>query len=103
MKRRRNVLRQTKGYKFKRATKERRAIEAIYHAGVHAFHDRRKKKRNMRKFWQIKIGSASKSLGISYSKLIDKLKKADIGLDRKILAQLSEHHPEVFEKIIKTV
>lgn len=101
MKHRRNVLKQAKGYRFGRKSKERQAKEAIRHAGVHAFRDRKDKKGVMRRLWQIKINTASRASGISYSKLIDKLKKENIILDRKILAQLAEKHPKVFAKIIK--
>lgn len=71
------------------------------HAGTHSFHDRRKKKRNMRKLWQIKISAASRAKGVSYSKLINKLKKSNIALDRKILSQLAENHPKIFSKVIE--
>jgi large subunit ribosomal protein L20 len=101
MKRRRNVLKQTKGFRFGRKSKERMAKEALLHAGKHAFHDRRKKKGNMRRLWQIKINAGARENGISYSKLIDRLKKAGVALDRKILAQLAENHPKIFSEIIK--
>lgn len=100
IKRRRKILKQVKGFRHGRKSKERMAKEALLHAGLHAFHDRRKKKRNMRALWQIKINAASRINGLSYSKLIDGLKKTNIGLDRKILAQLAEHHPNVFSKIV---
>lgn len=103
LKRRRKILRQVKGFRHGRKSKERMAKEALFHAGVHAFHDRRKKKRNMRKLWQIKINAASRENGLSYSKLIDKLKKSNIALDRKILSQLAEKHPQIFAKIVKEV
>lgn len=91
-----------KGYRHGRKSKERMAKEAIAHAGTHAFHDRRKKKRVMRAKMQIKIGAASRANGISYSKLMDKLKKAEIGLDRKVLSQLAEKHPAIFSKVTET-
>lgn len=103
LKRRRNVLKQVKGYRFGRKSKERQAREAILHAGTYAFQHRRKKKREFRKLFQIKINAASRIHGISYSKFIDKLKKASIGLDRKVLAELAEKHPEIFSKIVEKV
>lgn len=103
MKRRRNVLKQTKGYRFGRKSKERQAKVAISHAGKHAFQHRRKKKREMRKLHQIKINAAARMLGVSYSKFIDKVKKANIALDRKILANLAEKYPEIFNKIVEKV
>ncbi|MBI2023084.1 50S ribosomal protein L20 [Candidatus Giovannonibacteria bacterium] len=103
IKRRRKILGQTKGFRWQRKSKERAAREALLHAGVHAFQDRRKKKRNMRKLWNIKINAAARAGGISYSKLIGQLKKTNIELNRKVLSELAEHHPEVFEKVLQTV
>lgn len=101
-KRRKNVLKMVKGYRHGRKSKERMAKEAIVHAGTYAFGDRRKKKRVMRAKMQIKINAASRENGISYSKLIDKLKKADIGLDRKILSQLAEKYSNIFSRVVET-
>lgn len=103
LKRRKNILKQVKGFRFGRKSKERMAKEALFHAGTHAFRDRRKKKREFRKLWQIKINAATRASGISYSKFIDRLKKASIGLDRKALAEIAETKPEVFKKIIEKV
>lgn len=99
LKRRRNVLKQVKGFRHGRKSKERMAREALLHAGLHAFHDRRKKKRNMRALWQVKINAASRTNGISYSKLLNNFKKANVKVDRKIMAQLAEHQPNIFSKI----
>ena len=85
-----------------RSTKYRQAKEAIQHAWVHQFADRKKKKRNFRRLWQVKIGAAAKEAGTSYSKLIDQLKKANIELDRKILATIAAQHPEIFSQVIAT-
>ena len=103
MKRRRSILKQVKGFRHDRKSKERMAREALLHAGLHAFHYRRKKKRNMRALWQVKISAASKANGISYSKLINKFKKANVKLDRKILSQLAEHQPNIFSKMVVSV
>ena len=103
LKRRRKILRKTKGFMWQRKSKERAAKDALLHAGAHAFNDRRKKKGNFRKLWNIKINAASRENGVSYSKLIDKLNKAGIKLNRKVLAELAEHHPEIFKQIIEAV
>jgi large subunit ribosomal protein L20 len=103
MKRRRKILKQTKGFRWGRKSKERLAKEALLHAGIHRFHDLRKKKRNFRKLWQIKINAAARQHGMSYSVFMNKLKKVNIGLNRKILAELAEHHPEVFSEIVNKV
>lgn len=101
MKRRRNVLKQTKGFRFGRKSKERMAREALLHAGTHAYRDRKKKKSTMRQLWNIKINAAVRPAGISYSKFIGQLKKQNIALDRKILSQLAEKHSEIFSKVLE--
>ncbi len=103
MKRRRNVLAQTKGYRFNRSTKERTAKEAIQHAGVHAFRHRRSKKREYRNLWTLRINAAVRPLGFSYSRFIDALKKANITLDRKVLSTLAKDQPEVFARIVSSL
>ncbi len=102
LKRRRNILGQVKGYRFGRKSKERMAKEAIAHAGTHAFQHRRKKKGDFRRLWQIKINAASRAKGISYSKLMNGLKKSGITLNRKVLAELAETKPEIFSKIVES-
>ena len=92
-----------KGYRHGRSKKERQAREAILHAGVHAFAHRRDKKNDFRKLWNIKISAAIRPLGYSYSKFIDILKKKNIDLDRKILADLAENKPESFERLVKSL
>ncbi len=103
LKRRRNVLKMVKGYRFGRSTKERQAKEAIAHAGNHAFAHRRDKKAGFRALWNIKINAAVRPLGLSYSKFIDSLKKKNIEIDRKILADLAHNNPETFERVVNAV
>jgi len=79
------------------------AKEALAHAGTHAFQHRRKKKGVFRRLWQIKINAASRANGITYSKMTDRLKKENIALDRKILADLAENRPEVFSDLIEKI
>ena len=102
-KRRKNILAQTKGYRFDRSTKERVAKEAIKHAGVYAFRHRRAKKREFRQLFTLRINAAVRPLGTTYSKLIGALKKKNVTLDRKSLAALAKDHPETFERLIKQV
>ena len=102
-KRRKSVLKQTKGFRWQRSTKERAAKEALLHAYTHSFQDRRKKKRVNRTLWNVKINAATRPHSISYSKFIDKLKKANIKLDRKILAGIAEHHPETFRMVVESL
>ena len=103
LKTRRNVLRQVKGYRFGRSTKERQAREAIAHAGNHAFNHRRDKKGDFRRLWNIRINAAVRNFDTSYSKFIDMLKKKEIGLNRKMLSEIAKDHPESFERIVKKV
>ena len=103
LKRRRKILKQAKGYRWGRSTKERQAYEALYHAATHAFRDRRVKKRDIRRLWQVKINAAVRGQGLSYSKFIAALKKNNIAVDRKILAGLAEKNSETFERIVKLV
>ncbi len=100
VKRRKNILAQTKGYRFDRSTKERVAHEAIRHAGAYAFRHRRTKKREYRNLWTLRINAAVRELDMSYSKFIGALKKAKIELDRKSLSDLAMNHPEVFARVV---
>lgn len=102
-KRRKKVIKYAKGFKYGRKNKYRQAREALLHAWSHAFKDRKRKKREKRKLWQVKINAAVREKGLNYSKFISLLKKQNIKLDRKILAELAEKHPKVFEKIIKDI
>jgi large subunit ribosomal protein L20 len=103
LKRRRSVLKQTKGFRHGRSTKERQAKDALLHAGAYAFAHRRDKKSHNRKLWNIKINAGARVLGTTYSKLIDGLTKKKIALDRKILADLAENNPATFAKILEAV
>jgi large subunit ribosomal protein L20 len=98
--RRKRLLKHTKGFMWTRKSKFRQAKEATLHAWSFQFADRKKKKRDFRRLWQVKISAAAKLNGISYSKLIDHLKKANIELDRKILSDLAHHNPEIFKQIV---
>jgi large subunit ribosomal protein L20 len=100
-KRRKNILSLAKGYRFGRSKKEREARVAIYHAGQDAFGHRRDKKGDFRRLWQTKISASARSHGTSYSKLMGALKSNQIVLDRKILADLAEHHPETFKAVVE--
>jgi len=104
LKRRRSVLKQTKGFRHGRGTKERQAKEALLHAGNYSFAHRKDKKSHNRKLWNIKINAGSREeTGMSYSKLIGALKKNKIELNRKMLADLAENNPKVFAKILASL
>jgi large subunit ribosomal protein L20 len=103
-KRRRNILRAAKGFRFARSKKKRAAIDALRHAGKYAFRDRRAKKRDMRRLHTVRINAAVRERGYkNYSLFINALKKAKIELDRKVLSQIAELHPEIFDRILKKV
>lgn len=105
-KRRKKLLKAAKGFKWSRKSKYRAAKEAVYHAWRNAFIGRKQKKRNFRQLWNIKINAAVRMYGgngLNYSKFINGLKKTNIELDRKVLADLAENHPEVFKKIVEAV
>lgn len=102
-KRRKNVLAQVKGYRFGRSTKERMAKDAIAHAGTYAFAHRRDKKSDKRRIWQIQINAAVRELGTTYSKFMDKLKKSNIEIDRKILSDIAFSKPATFKRVFDKV
>ena len=102
-KRRKHLLKYTKGFLWGRKSKYRLAKDAVYHAWTHAYRDRKDKKGNFRRLWQIQINAACRPLGISYSKFIYALKEKKIGLDRKALSQIAQNHPQIFEKIVETI
>jgi large subunit ribosomal protein L20 len=102
-KRRERLLKHTKGFRWERKSKYRLAKEALFHAWTHAYFDRKKKKRDFRALWQTQINAACREHGLSYSKFIHGLKENKIELDRKILAQLAQNQPQIFEKIIEKV
>lgn len=102
-KRRRNLLKRTKGYRWGRKSKITLAKVAARKAGAHAFAHRRDRKADFRRLWQIQINAAVREHGLSYSKFIDLLKKNKIELDRKILSQLAREYPAVFAKVVEAV
>ena len=103
LKRRRSVLKQTKGFRHGRSKKERQAKDALLHAGAYSFAHRRDKKSHNRKLWNIKINAGARELGVSYSVFMGALAKKKILIDRKILADLAENHQKTFAKIVETV
>ncbi len=103
VKRRKSLLKQTKGYRWNRKNTIKAAHTAVKKAGVHAFMDRRKKKQVNRGLWQMKINAACRQHGISYSRFIDALKKKKVELDRKVLADIAMQNPAAFAKIVAQV
>ena len=102
-KKRKKILKQTKGYRWGRKNLIKQAKEARVKAGQHAKVDRKKKKRTMRGLWQIKISAFVQERGLNYSKFIHLLKHNKIELDRKILADLAVNNKKVLDKIVTEV
>ena len=102
-KRREKLLKYAKGFRWGRKSKERLAREALLHAWSNSFRGRKMKKRTNRREWQVKIGAASKTSGTSYSVFMGSLAKKGILLNRKVLAELAEHHPSAFQKVLESV
>jgi large subunit ribosomal protein L20 len=98
-KKRRKVLDQAKGYWGLKSKTYRHAKEQVEHSLVYAYRDRKAKKRNFRRLWIIRINAAARSEGLSYNQFVAGLRKAEITLDRKILADLAVSDPAAFAKI----
>ena len=103
VKHRKNILKRAKGFKWGRKTKLKLAKTAIKKAGVYARRDRRAKKGDFRRLWQTKISAAAHMHGTNYARFIHGLKQGNITLNRKMLAELAEHEPKVFEHILNSV
>ena len=103
LKKKRKLLAKVKGYRWGRKNLIKAAKTAVLKAGVHAYVDRRKKKRVMRALWQIRINAFAREYNLSYSKLIEALKKSKIELDRKILADLAVNNKKVLSEIIAEI
>lgn len=102
-KKRERILKYTKGYRWGRKSKERAAKEALLHAWSRAFRGRKEKKRDYRRLWQVQINAASRPEGLKYSRFINALKKKNVKIDRKILADLARTEPQIFKKIVDFV
>ena len=100
--RRKKVLKQAKGNFGGRRKLFRTAKETLLRAGAFAYRDRRQKKRLARSLWIVRINAACREIGVSYSVFMNGLKKAGIGIDRKVLAELAVSDPTAFAKLAET-
>lgn len=100
-KKRRKVLGIAKGYWGTKHTSYRRAKEQVQRSLRYQYRDRRVRKREFRRLWIARINAAVRALGGSYSKLVHALKNKNIGLDRKILADLAAVHPDAFKAVVQ--
>jgi large subunit ribosomal protein L20 len=100
--RRRNRIRQAaKGYRGGRSKLWKAMVDAVHHAWRYATWHRRLRKRDFRQLWIVRINAAARNHGMSYSKLVGGLKRANVELDRKILAELAISDPAAFAKIVE--
>jgi large subunit ribosomal protein L20 len=97
--RRKKVMKMAKGYVGGRSRLYRTAVDAVNRALAYSYRHRKERKREFRRLWITRINAAARLHGLSYSRLMDALKKAHVELDRKILADLAVHDPGAFSKI----
>ncbi len=102
-KRRKNLLKRTKGYENRRSTNFIAAREALLHADKYAYRDRRNKKRDMRSLWLVRLNAALRENGTTYSRFAGLLKKSNIGLNRKVLSELAIAAPDTFDSLVKEI
>src|SRR5581483_8378610 len=101
--RHKKILHLTKGYKHGRNNLFRQAKQAVLKAGMFAYRDRKVKKRTFRAHWIVVLNAAARQYDMSYSQLMTGLTKANITLNRRVLAELAQNHPQEFEAIIQKV
>ncbi len=101
-KKRRKLLGEAKGYWGQKHISYRKAKEQILASDVYAYRDRKNKKRTFRQLWIIRINAAARAEGLSYNQFVAGCKKANIELDRKVLADLAVQDPPAFAKIVQT-
>jgi large subunit ribosomal protein L20 len=99
--RRNRILKAAKGFRGKRSSCHAIANEAVQHAWLHMYRSRKQRKRDFRSLWIMRINAAARTLDMSYSKLIGQLSRANIGLNRKMLAEIAISDPVAFQAIAK--
>ncbi len=102
-KRRKKVLKMTKGFMWRRKSHYRAAKEALLKAGKYAYRDRRAKKRTFRNLWILRLNAGLREHGEKYSSFIKKLTDKKIALDRKVLSQMVMEYPKQFKKFVESV
>lgn len=99
--RRKKVLKLASGYRGSRHRLWKTAKQAVEHAGVYAYRDRKVRKRDFRKLWIARINAGARANGLTYSRFMDGLKKANITLDRKVLAEIAVSDEAAFTKLVE--
>lgn len=100
-KRRTRMIRAAKGFRMRRSKLYRYASDAIDHGLQYSYRDRKVKKRTFRGLWQVRINAAARASGLTYSRLIEGLKAAQVALDRKIIADLAATDAVAFGELVK--
>src|SRR3954465_8806276 len=100
-KRRIRTIKAAKGFRLRRSKLYRYAADALDHGRQYAFRDRKTKKRNYRALWQVRINAAARALGLTYSRFMEGLKAAQVGLDRKVLADLAATDATAFAELVR--
>jgi len=95
------ILKMAKGYRGARSKLFKTANEAVNRALAYSFRDRKVRKRDFRRLWIVRINAASRIHGLSYSQMINGLKKAGVNLNRKIMADLAVNDPSAFGELVK--
>jgi large subunit ribosomal protein L20 len=101
MRGRKRLRKLTKGFRLSRHNLVRQSLVTLIRGRVYAFRDRRVRKRQFRRLWIVRINAACRMRGMRYSELIHGLQKAQVMLDRKVLADIAVHDPDAFTKIVE--
>ena len=101
IRRRKRLLKLTKGFRLSRHNLVRQSRVTLIRAGVYAFRDRRVRKRQFRRLWIVRINAASRARGLRYGELMSGLQRALVALDRKTLSEIAIHDPDTFTKLVE--
>jgi large subunit ribosomal protein L20 len=101
--RHKKIIKMASGHRGAKSRHFRSANESVIKSLAYAYRDRRNRKRDMRSLWIVRINAAARQHGLSYSQFMHRLRESNVGLDRKILADLAVREPETFERIVNEV
>jgi len=99
--RRKKVLKAAKGYWGAKSKQYKAAKTQLMKSGQYAYRDRKRRRRDFRRLWIQRVGAGCRSLGLSYSKFINGLKRANVAIDRKSLAEMAIHDPQAFAAVVR--
>ncbi|MGP1608528.1 MAG: 50S ribosomal protein L20 [Clostridium sp.] len=102
-KRHKKIIKLAKGYFGRKSTNYKIANQAVMKSGVYAYVGRKRRKRDFRKLWIIRINAAARANNTTYSRLINGLKQKDIQINRKMLAEMAVNDPKAFTKLVETI